>query len=202
VSEELHGNTRYDKELINKVGLLYRAGQLSIKEISRQTEVSRATIYRWAEEFGWTRDLQGAVREETKRRLAEMPEILNAENEEQAVDAAARIAVEVVRQHQQLLNRSKGLSAILLEELQKDTSQYSEHLETIDEITRDDPNALRRLSLERAVSLRSRAQVLRDLSAANKMLLELDRKAHGLDDDEKEASVYEVTLQQLIEDQP
>jgi hypothetical protein len=91
----------------------YRAGQLSIAEIARQSGITRGAIQKRAKRDGWARDLLPAVQAKVKDKLVRdaAPEgALEAE----AVDAAAARAVEVVRQHRGLLARLNAIARRLM----------------------------------------------------------------------------------------
>jgi hypothetical protein len=86
----------------------YRAGQLSIAEIARQSGITRGAIQKRAKRDGCARDLLPAVQAKVKDKLVRdaAPE---AALEAEAVDAAAARAVEVVRQHRGLLARLNAI---------------------------------------------------------------------------------------------
>ncbi len=91
-----------DWELIERE---YRAGQLSIAELARESGCTRGAIQKRAKADGWTRDLSRAVQQEANRRLLEdavAPEVAAA-NARATVDAAASRSVEVVRNHRRLI---------------------------------------------------------------------------------------------------
>jgi hypothetical protein len=95
----------------------YRAGQLSIAEIARQSGITRGAIQKRAKRDGWARDLLPAVQAKVKDKLVRdaAPEgALEAE----AVDAAAARAVEVVRQHRGLLSRLNRIATRLTLDLE------------------------------------------------------------------------------------
>lgn len=65
--------------------------------------------------------------------------------------------------------------------------------------TKGDETSRRRTQLMRLVSLASHAGVLRDLSAAMKNLIPLERQAYNLDEQEHEEP-YEERLKRLLAD--
>lgn len=196
MADETHGNSQYSEELITKVGFLYRGGAISIAEISRQCKVPRSNIYRWAKEFGWERDLKKRVKEATQKKLNDLPEILDSEDEDEAVDKQARLGVEIIRQHRVHTKDGRDMAMTLLAELKQDTSKYVELLETIEIETAGDTNGLRRMHLERAVGLPSRSKTLLQIANALKVFMESERKSYGLDDKEDDAP-YEGLLAEL-----
>ena len=106
----------YDWEAIERE---YVAGQLSISEISRQFGCTRGAIQNRAKKHGWKRDLTDAVRRETKNRLVapEMaPATRDPATEKDIIEHAAAKAVEVIRQHRQLIGRTLRLAEDILVE--------------------------------------------------------------------------------------
>jgi AcrR family transcriptional regulator len=95
----------------------YRAGQLSVAEISRQAGVSRAAIQKRAKKEGWARDLLPAVQERAREELLRDAAPRGA-LEEEAVEAAAARTVEVVRQHRVSLGRLNRLANRLMADLE------------------------------------------------------------------------------------
>lgn len=77
-----------------KIGKLYRLGQLSVREIARQEDVQPSSITRRAEKEGWTRDLTETIRLKTQAKL-----ISNARATPSATDVAVAVATNVCVLH-------------------------------------------------------------------------------------------------------
>lgn len=161
----------------------FRAGQLSVHEIGRQFGVSHTAINKRAKRDGWKRDLAGKVRKEVSARL--VSEEVSVAQETEAVETAAARGVEVVRSHRNDIGEARRLFLDLLMELKDSTDNRDEIEEAIEDDTKRDPNRQRRGRMLRAVSLASRAGVLKDLSTAGKVLIELERQAFSLDEPEE-----------------
>jgi hypothetical protein len=157
----------------------YRAGQLYIRQIARQADVSEAAIRKRAKERGWDRDLSDQVRAGVRSRLVRTD--VRTVDTKEAVEVAVRRGVEVVRQHQSSLGRATRLALRLLDELDESTSQRADIDAAIEAETAGDKTTARRTMMHRAVSLPSRASVMRDLSTAMARLLPLERQAFNLD---------------------
>lgn len=157
----------------------YRAGQLSVSEIGRQHGLSHTAINKRAKRDGWARNLSARVREEVSARLvsAEVAET----NERAAINTAAARGVEVVRQHRNDLGEGRKLVSRLLGELDESTTHRDEIAEAIEDETADDQSGERRARMLRAVALPGRSGVIKDLSAALKNLIPLERQAFNLD---------------------
>lgn len=160
----------------------YRAGQLSVSEIGRQYGVSHTAINKRAKKEGWKRDLSAKVRQEVSARL--VSDAVSATNAREAVDLAAARGVEIVRQHRRDIARGRDLTLRLLDELDATTTNVGELEEMISEETADDQSPKRRDAMMKAVSLPSRAGVIKDLSTAAKAWVALERQAFGLDEDD------------------
>lgn len=158
----------------------YRAGQLSVREISRQHDVSHVAIAKRAKAFGWQRDLAKRVREEVTNRLVSSE--VTSGNTHEAIDTAAARGVELVRQHRNALGRAQVIVEKLLSELDRGTDNADEIDEAIETETADDKNPKRRNMMLKAVSLPSRAQTAAALSATLKNLIPLERQAFNLDE--------------------
>lgn len=158
----------------------YRAGQLSVREIARQHGASHTAINKRAKADGWTKNLATKVREEVSNRLVSS-EVATG-NAKEAVEAAALRGVEVVRQHRTVIGRGRDLTLRLLDELDTATARLGELEEMIEAECLGDANSQRRNAMLRAVALPSRAGVIKDLSAAAKNWVALERQAFSLDD--------------------
>jgi len=164
----------------------YRAGQLSVSEIARQHEISHTAIQKKAKANGWARNLAGRVREEVATRL--VSDEVAATNEREAIDFAARRGVEVVREHRGDIQQQRSLVRTLVGQLRDESEPVAlaDIEEAIEEETRADSNGRRRAAMLKAISLPSRAGVMKDLAIAGKILVELERQAFSLDDPEKD----------------
>lgn len=96
----------------------YRAGQLSVREIARQHDVTEGAIRKKAKETGWSRPLAGKVREAVSEKLLRADGTQEGTQAQRAdddaiVDAAARRVVEVVTSHRRDLAQLHGLKRIL-----------------------------------------------------------------------------------------
>jgi transposase-like protein len=108
------------------IGREYRAGQLSIREIARQHELSETAIRKRARKEGWARDLTAQVRERVRTELVrnEVRTPNAREPEREIIDAAARRGVEVVQGHRRdiaalrvLAERLASKATLLIEEV-------------------------------------------------------------------------------------
>lgn len=159
----------------------YRAGQLSVVEIGRQHGCTHGAINKRAKRDGWTRDLSARVRNRAKAKLVS-PEV-SAANAEQAVEDAAARVVQVVREHRRDIGAGRSLVGRMMSELDATTSQQDALEVEILAVTGEDSSDRRRAAMMKAISLPSRAVVIRDLSTAMKNLVTLERQAFSMDAD-------------------
>lgn len=158
----------------------YRAGQLSVREIGLQHEVSHTAINKRAKAEGWTRDLAKAVRQEVSNRLVSTE--VSSANAQEAVDTAAARGVELVRQHRKSLSRAQSIIEKLLFELERGTDNIEEIEDAIEQETQDDKDSKRRNMMLKAVSLPTRASTAAALSLTIKNIIPLERVAFNLDE--------------------
>lgn len=156
----------------------YRAGQLSVSEIGRQYGVSHTAINKRAKKEGWVRDLSEKVRKLVSARL--VSDGVSSETASETVERAAERHIQIVRQHRTDIRDQRELVSDLVLELREATSRREEIVEAIEEETAEDKRAARRERMLRAVELPSRVGVAKDLAAATKVLVELERQAFNI----------------------
>lgn len=175
----------------------YRTGQLSIREIARLYGITHPAIVAKAAKHGWTRDLSAQVRREARARLV-TGEVTETVTNAELVNAAANRAVAVVKDHRVLLKTGRMLIGRLVQELIETTEKQEEIGEAIEAETNDDRDSRRRTQMLRAVSLPARAATMRDLSAAMKNVVQMERLSYALDDDARRET-QPTSLGSLIE---
>lgn len=174
----------------------YRAGQLSIREIARQHGVTDTGIRKKAHSEGWQRDLADRVRKSATEMLAQLDGAGSQEGSQgsshlgsqrlreadaQTVLTAAQTRVEIVRQHRGIIGSGRDLTLRLVDELSTTTAHVGELEELIEQATQSDKTPQRRTAMLKAVSLPTRAGTIKDLSAAAKNWIALERQAFGLE---------------------
>ena len=197
-----HNRKQVDWE---RVEAEYRAGQLSVVEIGRQSGVTEGAIRKRAKRDNWKRDLSGRVREEIRARLVRdnVPEekqsvgidqsdegttdrtlsTIGARtvSDDETIEVAAARGVAIVREHRADIRTQRNLVRTLVSELQAGCKpERQQELEAAIEVEEEDGR--RRAAMLRAVSLPTRAGVMRELATAGKILIELERQAFSLDD--------------------
>lgn len=216
---------KVDWELVER---LYSAGQLSLRQIAAQGGVTLGALQRRIKKEGWTRDLTQKVQEQVRKALTtasvsdtgdaiqtgDTPAIHGSRardprTEREIVQQAAANAVEVVRRHQVSLHKAGELFTRLFTQLDEATAHRDEIEEAICEemdpqiqaATGAERAALyaKKARMLRAVSLPGHAATYRDLAAAAKNFVDIERRTWGLEQgDRKPEEPFEgLTLEEL-----
>lgn len=156
----------------------YRTGKLSVSEIGRQYGVSHTAINKRAKKEGWIRDLSEKVQKLVSARL--VSEGVSAATISETVEKAAERDIQIVRQHRADIGDQRVLVGDLVAELREATSCRDDIEAAIEEETADDKSPRRRDQMLRAVALASRVGIAKDLAAATKTLVELERQAFNI----------------------
>lgn len=187
---------------------LFRAGNLSLSEIGARIGVSKVAIKKHMDKLGIKRDLTQAVRQEAKRQVAEQSvndsvygkhgKRRRALTDAEIVEAGGKLGAAVIDHHRRDIKAGREVCELLMGQLYEATSNIEQIEQAIHDETKDEAAAHRRQAMYRAVSLPSRAGVIRDLTSAMKNLQGLERVAFGLkDDDGDELPEYESRLKAL-----
>ena len=163
----------------------YRAGQLSVREIARQFDISESGIRRKAKERKWKRDLTHRVREKVRTELVRT-EVRSAHSahknahntknahkeptDDEIVEAAAERAVKMIELHRQDIATQRELIRELQLEIQQTLKRYRKH--PLDEL----PEHIRKISMV------ERALTLKHLATALSKVIPLERQAFNVDD--------------------
>lgn len=163
----------------------YRTGQVSVREIARVHGISDNSIRKKATKEAWPRDVSNEVRKEVRAQLVRSE--VRDPNMRTAIHEAAARGVEVIRQHRKTLSNGQALTNRLLDELDATTSHVGELAAMIEADVANDKDGKRKASMERAISLPARAQVMSNLANAAMRWVNLERQAFNLDESPSEA---------------
>ncbi|WP_337058215.1 hypothetical protein [Pseudomonas sp. USHLN015] len=189
----------------------YRVGQLSLRALATKHGTTAGAISKKASAGSWVKDASQEVRERTRAALLvqkpqeEAAETSNGNTVSAAgnapthvdIEVAVQTNVQVVNRHRRDIAKGQGLVSVLFGQLEEAATNRAELEDAIEEETKNDETTRRRTQLMRLVSLASHAGVLRDLSAAMKNLIPLERQAYNLDEQEHEEP-YEERLKRLL----
>lgn len=187
------------QEVLDQIELQYRAGVMPLRQIATQHEVSASAIVKWAEKFGWARDLNARIHakaEATVNKAAVNTSVNNAADvhalkvDERRVVEANALALATVRlEHRSDIRRGRALVNKLLQELEDVTDQPGLAEQIVDAMTSDEDESpevrqqrRRRLQdlLDRVVALPARVGAMKGLAESMRILITLEREAWGL----------------------
>lgn len=174
-----------------RIELDYRAGVRSLREIAAEHTLSEGAIRKRAKRDGWVRDLSAKIQakaDELVRKEAVRSEVRTekAVSERETIEANAQAVATVKLAHRKDIQRARGITMRLLEELEYQTGaenvclleQMGELLRSDDDKGQDKLNDLYR----KIISLPGRAKTMKDLGESLRVLVALERQAFGLDD--------------------
>ena len=199
----------------------YRAGVLSVNQISKDYGVSRPAIEKRAATGGWTRDLSEKIAQtaeskivakvaaqEVARSVAEGCSPATDLTERQTVDAYSDVIARVeLAQRDDVEGAIKVTRAQLVELSDLSDPQFRERLEWLGQVMdesgptesggfkTDKVNELYRY----IISLAGRIKMAREISAAYGVYIPIQRKIFGLEGERKNTSEYEDLLRRIGE---
>lgn len=167
----------------------YRAGLLSLREMSQEYGVSHVAIKKRADKEGWTRDLTAKIKAKADA-LVNSGEVnggVNSKplvNEVEIVNANAEVIANIRLSHRKDISRSRNLVMKLLGELEISTDNI-EDFEKLGELMFDPDEKTGRDKLnetyQKVISMAGRTKTMKDLADSLKTLVAIERQAYGLD---------------------
>jgi len=171
-----------------KISPHYRAGIRSLKDIGDEFGVSDAAIIKHAKKNGWERDLTARIREKAKAKVSAA--VVSAEVSAQTkLTETIRIEIEAEVQsrmeltHRTDITRARGVAMSLLSELESQTVNH-ELFEQLGFMLRneDDKGADKLNDLyHKVISMSGRTSNMKQLADTLKTLIDLERRAYGID---------------------
>jgi len=173
------------------IGIQYRAGIRSLKNIGEEFGVSDAAIIKRAKKDKWTRDLKAKIQAKADALVsaAVVSEEVSARTkiaEETVVDANAKAAANVILSQRKDFARGRRLTNALFDELEAQTDpQTLVNLRELGAFMRsDDKNAQDRRNdtYNASISLVERAKTLKVLTESMQKWTDMERLNFGVDD--------------------
>jgi hypothetical protein len=168
----------------------FRAGILSLREMSKQYGVSHVAIKKRADKFGWDRDLSGKIKAKAEALVnsREVNTEVNTQstvNERAVIEANAEVIAQVRISHRRDISRSRKLVIKLLEELELQTDNRELYEKLGEMMRREDDKGIDKLNdlYNKVISLAGRTKTMKDLADSLKTLVALERQAYNLDTD-------------------
>lgn len=179
-----------------KAERLYRQGLLSNQEIAYECgATSESSIRSRAKAMGWKRDLTNEMRAKTRVKMVENlatygdpSKILAGLHDDQIIEEAARTQVQVIREHQITLKRGHHVTLRMLDELDATTAFMGE----LQQLISSTIAPKRQEALRRAISLGSRATIMRDLATSARTWVQLERQAFNIIDENKSTELKDL----------
>lgn len=182
----------------------YRTGRWTDRELGTKHGIAHTTIKRWADKFGWRKDLTDAVRQATNAAvIAETVKAKAGDAVVQQVDtvlAAAEIGKQVILRHRQDILDVRTLAMELLGEIRLATHSPQE-LESLFRLATqgmeaEDIAAVQQ-SFKDLLKLHGRVNSLHKLADTLNKLQPLERKAFNLDEPADEGGAASRQLSDL-----
>lgn len=155
---------RFDVEKIER---LYKAGQLSNREIASQVGCSHTYVQKLARKHNWKRSLTHLVKKEIENKL--VSRVSNAVSDVETIDAASDLGVAVIESHRKDIKRLRDLEAKLIKMVGDEpkkfyTTQYQGQI----------------VQEELDMTATELAQATNNLSAVQERRIRLERQAYNL----------------------
>lgn len=166
----------------------YRAGLLSLREMSQEYGVSHVAIKKRADKEGWTRDLTAKIKAKADA-LVNSGEVnggVNSKplvNEVEIVNANAEVIANIRLSHRKDISRSRNLVMKLLGELEASTDNIDLFEQLGEMLRREDDKGQDKLNdlYHKVISMTGRTKTMKDLADSLKTLVAIERQAYGLD---------------------
>lgn len=186
-----------------RIGIDYRAGILSVREIAAAHGVSHTAIQKRAKAHGWERDLKAKIKAKAdalvaKREVASKVATVDAATEKGIIEGVATAVADIRMSHRTGIQRSRRLANNLLDELEG-LSDNRELFAQLGELLTD-PEADRDTLSElyhKVIALPGRSKVLKEMSDTLKTLVALERQAYSMDEQQHDEP-YEARLKRLM----
>lgn len=173
-----------------RIGVQYRAGLLSLREIAGEHGISHVAVQKKAKKEGWERDLRSQI--QAKADALVNRQVVTAavtaerlETEKQVVDASAQAIADVKLRHRENTKASMTLAMEMLGELRL-TTHSAEELRRLAEILADGADAetldAARRSLEDLLKLHNRVTSMQRLADVVVKLNTQEKRDWGITD--------------------
>lgn len=190
-----------------RIEIDYRAGVKTLRQIADEHNVSHTAIRNRAKKHGWDRDLSAKIKQKADALVSKavVSSQVSAETkitEREVVEANALAITQIRLSHRTDIQRARRLAMALLEELEQETGQdqvnlliqLGELMFQPDDKGRDKLNEI----YQKVISLPERAKVMKNMSDAVRVLVELERNAFGMDDkDAKDVDALQKLLHSI-----
>lgn len=165
----------------------YRAGILSVREISEARGVSHTAVNKKAKQLGWERDLKAKIKAKadalvSKAEVSKEVSSRRVATEKETVDSNAKLLADVRMSHRKDISRFRNLASKMLAELEGVTDNQ-DLFDELGELMRnpDDKGQDKRNDMyQRVIDLPSRSKTMKEMSDTLKTLIGLERDAYDI----------------------
>lgn len=165
----------------------YRAGILSVREISEARGVSHTAVNKKAKQLGWERDLKAKIKAKadalvSKAEVSKEVSSKRVATEKETIDSGAKLIADVRLGHRKDIVRFRNLASKMLAELEGVTDNQ-DLFDELGELMRSpgDKGQDRRNDLyQRVIDLPSRSKTMKEMSDTLKTLIGLERDAYDI----------------------
>lgn len=174
---------KYDWEAIERE---YRAGQMTVRELSAAFGTPRGTIASRAKRKGWERDLSGKVKQAADAQLLKdsgASADSDADSEHDLVRTAAARVVEIIRQHRGTLGQLHETSKKLLGLVTRYADIAEKQSKAKTDAAREKFNA--EMASLRTAFGETPIAAINKLTAAVERIVNLERKAFNIEDKDR-----------------
>lgn len=185
----------------------YRAGIKTLRQIADEHGISHVAINKRAKRDGWSRDLSAKIAAKadelvTKDAVTNSVTTASRISDREIIDANAQAIVSVRLSHRRDIQRSRGITMRLFDELELQSGpENAALLEQLGELMRrEDERGQDKLNdlYHKIISLPGRAKTMKDLGESLRVLVTLERQAFGMDDKDQKPQDALTTLLQSI----
>lgn len=189
----------------------YRAGIKSNYQIADENDITETLIRKWAKNYGWEKDLAGAIKAKAAALVREQAirnEVraeVGEQEDAQIVEENAQIQATVIREHRKDIGKARNIAKLLFDELEvavlnpQELEEFAEIRATLE--TQDDANSARKDNLLRIytkiMELPNKAGVMEKLANTLGKLITLEREAFNIETSVDEKSTVEEFLARL-----
>lgn len=147
-----------------RIGIEYRAGKLSLREIASTHGCSEGAIRKRAKRDGWQRDLAAKIEQAVRSKLVRTEvRAADAATEKEIVEANAQAIINIRLEHRSDIKRAKSLVSKLFTEVEASAKKPEGEEQPVE-----------------ALSLTQRVDCVRKLTESAKTLITMEREAWGI----------------------
>jgi hypothetical protein len=184
----------------------YRAGIRSLKDIGAEFDCSDAAIIKHAKAHKWTRNLRDKIKQRAAEKVSAA--MVSAEvsaqtkvTEEVRIEVESEVQARIELSHRKDITKARALAVSLLEELEDQTANRDLYERLGELLRKEDDKGVDKLNdlYHKVISFGGRTTGMKQLADTLKVLVDLERRAYGIDTRKNMEDGLEALLGQLDE---